>query len=371
MTSLEAMKLAIETAKRGLGYVSPNPLVGCVILDKNNNFLSAGYHAQYGKAHAEVHALEQIKNSEDLKGAHLFVTLEPCAHEGKTPSCAKRLATLPLGSVTYGLVDPNPLVAGKGHEILKAAGMNVRQDLALENELEQLAEVFLMNMREKRCFFALKIASSLDGQMAVGEGESQWITSEASRKKAHELRLMYDAVLIGSGTFLKDNPSLNIRGLEKSKINKVILIDQQGKSLSTLKHSKLLSVREHSEVLVCTKAKYADDFKKIGVDVLSNDQEILNLKILSQQFHQKGICSALVEGGPQTIGHFLNSKMLDRFYFFQATKILGKQNWSWSQGLSVARLDQSIELDSVQCEFTGSDLFMTARLKSKNTLIRH
>lgn len=366
MTSIEAMQLAIETAKKGQGFVAPNPLVGCVVLDKNNQLLAAGYHALYGKAHAEVHAIDQIKDKKLLEGAHLYVTLEPCAHEGKTPSCAKMLATLPLGSVTYGLVDPNPLVAGEGVKILKSAGLNVSQDIRLEDQLEELAEVFLLNMREKRSFIALKIASSLDGQMAVGVGESQWITSPASRQKAQEIRLMYDAVLIGNGTFLKDNPSLNIRGLEKIKMNKVVLLDPNGKTLSSLKTSKIFSLRSPSDIYVVTMRNQQPAFEQLGVKVLLQESDVITPQKLAKQLYENKIYSILVEGGPNTIGHFLNQKFIDRFYFFQATKVLGKQNWSWSQGLNVDKLDESLELQSVQHEFLGNDLFLSARLKSKN-----
>ena len=367
MTSLEAMQLAIETAKKGQGFVSPNPLVGCVILDKKNQLLAAGYHAMYGQAHAEVQALEQIKDLKLLEGAHLYVTLEPCAHEGKTPSCAKKLATLPLGSVTYGLIDPNPLVAGQGVEILKKAGLKVEQDLRLKEQLEELAEVFLLNMREKRAFVAVKIASSLDGHMAVGEGESQWITSAASRKKVHELRLMYDAMLIGSGTFLKDNPSLDIRDLEKTKTNKVIILDPEGKSLSNLLNSKLFSIRKPNDIFIFTQKQHQQSFEKLAVNVLVSDSEVFSPMELSKRLFENKIYSLLVEGGPNTIGHFLNQKFIDRFYLFQATKVLGNQNWSWSQGLSVDKLDQGIELTSVHREFFENDLFLSARLKSKNT----
>lgn len=367
MTSLEAMQLAIETAKKGRGFVSPNPLVGCVILDRNNQLLAAGYHALYGQNHAEIQALEQIKDQKLLEGAHLYVTLEPCAHEGKTPSCAKKLAMLPLATVTYGLIDPNPLVAGQGIEILKKAGLKVEQDLRLREQLEELAEVFLLNMREKRAFMAVKIASSLDGHMAVGEGESQWITSPASREKVHELRLMYDAVLVGNGTFLKDNPSLDVRGLEKTKTNKVVILDPHGKTSGELTRSKLFALRQPSDIFVFTNESKQEYFTKIGVNTLICENEIFSPQELSKQLFQHKIHSVLVEGGPNTIGHFLNQKFIDRFYLFQATKVLGNQNWSWSQGLSINKLDQGIEFISVHREFFGNDLFISARLKSKNT----
>ena len=148
MTDLEAMKKAIAEAYQGASFVSPNPLVGCVILDKVGNFLNSGYHNTYGGPHAEVNAFAGL-TLEQLKDAHVIVTLEPCAHQGKTPSCAKTLAALPIKKITYGLMDPNPLVAGQGAEILKAAGKEVTIFNELQTELEELCEVFLMNQREK------------------------------------------------------------------------------------------------------------------------------------------------------------------------------------------------------------------------------
>ena len=238
--------------------------------------------------------------------------------------------------------------------------------MSLEQELEELAEVFLLNKRENRSFVALKVATSLDGQMAVAEGESQWITSEGSRKKAHELRFLYDAVLIGSGTFLKDNPSLNIRNINKSKDNKVVLLDPRGESRTTLAKSNLLSVRKPENVFVCTKKDFIKEFEKLKVQTLVIENEIFDLKILTQQLYQKDIFSIFVEGGPFTTGQFLQEKVIDRFYCFQAPKILGKQKWSWSQGFSALRLDQSIELSSVHVTQIDKDVFYSARLKSKN-----
>jgi diaminohydroxyphosphoribosylaminopyrimidine deaminase/5-amino-6-(5-phosphoribosylamino)uracil reductase len=188
LTPNEAMKLAIEEAARGAGFVAPNPLVGCVILSRDGALIGRGHHERIGEGHAEVRALESVADVSQLNAAQVFVTLEPCAHQGRTPSCAEALAKLPIASVTYGLEDPNPLVAGKGAEILRAAGKTVQIFGGLKTELEEACEIFLMNMREKRAFVALKAAASLDGKIALPDGSSQWITGEESRAHVQSLR---------------------------------------------------------------------------------------------------------------------------------------------------------------------------------------
>lgn len=180
MTSEQAMQLALSEAYKGALRVSPNPLVGSVVLNSQGQFLSSGYHEFYGGPHAEVNALRGL-SAEELKGAHVFVTLEPCAHEGKTPSCAKMMAKLPLKKVTFGLIDPNPLVAGQGAQILLDAGIEAEVfssadpglDQEIKSRLEEVCEVFLWNFRRKKVFVAMKMASSADGQVALRSGESQ------------------------------------------------------------------------------------------------------------------------------------------------------------------------------------------------------
>src|SRR5690606_26256776 len=183
----------------------------CVVLNSKNELLATGRHERFGGDHAEINALKKIKNSDDLKGSKWFVTLEPCAHEGKTPSCAKKLATLPIGEVTYGLKDPNPSVAGQGAKILVDAGIRAHVFNELQDELEELCESFLWNMREQKTFVAIKTATSMDGQIAHRSGESKWITGESARQHSHFLRACFDAIGIGKETVLKDRPALDVR----------------------------------------------------------------------------------------------------------------------------------------------------------------
>jgi diaminohydroxyphosphoribosylaminopyrimidine deaminase/5-amino-6-(5-phosphoribosylamino)uracil reductase len=190
LTPQDAMELAIKEARLGAGFVSPNPLVGCVIIDRDGRLVSTGYHQKYGGDHAEIEALKGL-SEDQLDGARMFVTLEPCAHDGKTPSCAKRIAKLPLASVTYGMIDPYPEVNGKGIEIIRKAGITCEMlegaSESLKNELEELPEIFLHNTKTKKPFVAMKVASSLDGQMGLKTGESKWISNDKSREYVYTM----------------------------------------------------------------------------------------------------------------------------------------------------------------------------------------
>ena len=270
VTVLEAMKLAIAEARKGAPFVSPNPMVGCVVLDSAGNFLSSGYHKIYGSAHAEVNALAGLI-SEQLKDAHVVVTLEPCAHQGKTPSCAKTLAALSIKKITYGLIDPNPLVAGKGADILKSAGKDVVLFSELQTELEELCEIFLMNQRKQKIFVAIKVATSLDGQMALQSGESQWITGEAAREHAHYLRSCYDAVMVGAGTIQKDNPSLNVRHPEVKKENKVVILDPQGLQLKNFSQLRVSQTHDSKNIFWCVS-------EEAQISAMDQGPQILRIK---------------------------------------------------------------------------------------------
>jgi diaminohydroxyphosphoribosylaminopyrimidine deaminase/5-amino-6-(5-phosphoribosylamino)uracil reductase len=243
-TPFQAMQLAIDEAAKGLPFVSPNPAVGCVVLDADGGFLSSGYHQKYGEAHAEVNAVKGLSET-DLQQAQVYVTLEPCAHQGKTPSCARMLAKHPLQRVVYGLRDPNPLVSGKGAQILREAGIDCMlfhecAGPGLEAELEEVCEAFLWNQRHNRLFVSLKVAASLDGKIALASGESKWITGAASREFAHWLRASHDATLIGVGTLLRDDPALDIRHPEIQKTNQVVVLDSQAQGLRRSDELKMI-----------------------------------------------------------------------------------------------------------------------------------
>lgn len=363
MTVLEAMKLAIAEALKGAPFVSPNPLVGCVILDSAGNFLSSGYHQIYGGPHAEVNALAGL-SAQQLKDAHVIVTLEPCAHQGKTPSCAKALASLPIKKITYGLIDPNPLVAGQGAEILKSAGKEVSLFSDLQIELEELCEVFLMNQRKNKIFVAVKVATSLDGQMALQSGESQWITGEKARQHAHYLRSFYDAVMVGAGTIQKDNPSLNIRHPDVKKENKVVVLDPQGLQLKNFSNLRMAQTHDPKNIFWCVSEETQTPTMKESPQILriKKDERGFQLDHLMAELWNHGLRSLFVEGGAQTFAAFIENAWVHRLYLYQAPHLMGAGGGlSWTQDLSISHLKDRWQLKNLACEKIGDDLLMTAR----------
>lgn len=321
----QAMSLAINEARKGLGQVHPNPAVGCVFLDKQGKVLSLGYHQMFGGPHAEINALEKIKNTKLLEGATCVVSLEPCSHEGKTPSCAKRLAKLALAKVIFGVLDPNPLVAGKGKEILQQAGIYCEAysgPKEIINQIEEVAEIFLWNHRHKKPFVAIKAATTRAGSLVAGEGQ-RWITGEKSREHVHFLRSQYDSVLVGVETFLKDNPRLDIRIGSSSKQNIAIVLDPNLRGVQKLSNSNLLKSRSADKIIwVCDKD--ASSLKKtilndLGVKILETKLSLdgLALSDILPALYGMGVSSVFVEGGAHTFTQFLKSNLVNRIYHYQ------------------------------------------------------
>lgn len=366
MSAEQAMKLAIELSKEGAPFVSPNPRVGCVILDSKGGFLSAGFHERFGGPHAEVNAVRGL-TSEDLKGAQAFVTLEPCAHEGKTPSCAKMLARLPLGKVVYGLQDPNPLVSGQGAQIVRAAGISCEAFPGLQAELEESCEAFLWNFRHQQCFVSLKVAASLDGKVALANGESKWITGEESRLEGHWLRAGHDAILVGSGTVVADDPTLDVRvpGIEKR--NKVVVLDSQGRLLKEFSKWRLVQARRPEEIFWVVSESAALSALPSGVQILRVPSvPLLDLSAVLKSLRAAGIHSVLVEGGAQVAGSFLKQGLVNRLHLFQAPLILG-QGRSWSEELRFDKLSSSFRGDHLQVQRCGSDMHFRLLLRDPMT----
>ena len=362
----EAMEMAIEEAEKGQGFVSPNPPVGCVILDKNRRFLSSGFYSHYGSIHAEISTLNKIKNKKTLENGHLFVTLEPCAHFGQNPPCVDSLLKQPLASVTYGRLDPNPKTKSQGVKKLRQSGMKVQQSPHCQNSIRRLYESFALNMEENRAFFALKTASSLDGVSALSQGESQWITGEKSRDFVHYLRACFDAVLIGVNSFLEDNPKLNSRktGFEKTR-NKVCILDPLGKSLKLIVKSNLAKVRPVEDIFIITKApfqKEAHPFTNLVVS-FHPDKPQFDLKALSLQLYKKNIGSVLIEGGIKTFSSFLSQNAAQRLYHFINPSLLGGvKGRQWTEELLIPSLNYRKILKSKEILFLGEDLLVTGIL---------
>lgn len=370
LSDREAMQIAIQEAYKGLGCVSPNPLVGCVVLDSKNRFLSKGYHQKVGEGHAEVNALRGL-DERDLHGARIFVTLEPCAHEGRTPSCAKMLAKLPIREVIYGLEDPNPLVAGQGGEILLNSGKQIHVYDDLKLELETLAEHFLWNFREKKVWVSLKVASSLDGQMAHQNGDSFWITDSVSREVGHVLRAAHDAILVGADTVIKDNPSLNVRvsKLTDKKL-KVFVMDPNGRALSQIQKLKLSEIHSPENLYFIVSKKWNEKWDSDLCRVMSLNTELLgeksslNLDELLSFLWSENVRSLYVEGGGVTLSSFIQQKKAQRLYLFQAPILIGaKSGKSWSNQVSIEGLSERIPLGGLQSFKLHTDLFVTGKFK--------
>ncbi len=356
-----AMGLAMAVAVAGAPFVSPNPLVGCVIVDGSHRFLASGYHHRFGEAHAEIDALAKLTNNE-LKNATLYVTLEPCAHEGKTGSCAKKIATLPVKKVVYGLIDPNPLVAGQGAAIIAAANISIHEyDGPLKNDLKDLCEVFLKNFAQQKVFVAAKVASSLDGQIALRTGESKWITSEASREYVHELRSYYDALLIGRNTIETDDPSLNIRHPTIKKSNKVIILDPQRRLLTKIINGKSYNFLEKNQ----SENIYFAVQNKIEF-VPYQQIEFSNLKDLLNKVWNLKLRSVFVEGGAKTYSSFLNAGLIDRLYVFIAPIILGANTGvSWTGNFRVEKMEDQAKLINPKIKKFASDVLITGTLSPR------
>jgi diaminohydroxyphosphoribosylaminopyrimidine deaminase/5-amino-6-(5-phosphoribosylamino)uracil reductase len=365
----QAMRLAIEEARRGAGFVSPNPQVGAVVLDSQNRLLSKGYHQKYGGPHAEVNALQGL-SPEQLKGARIFVTLEPCAHEGKTPSCAKMIAKLPVKEVVYGLVDPNPLVAGQGADIVRGAGIQARlfldsvtpeQRAQWEADLEEVCEHFLMNFRRQLPFVSLKVASSLDGQMGLKNGESKWITGAEAREHGHYLRATHDAILVGKNTVLLDDPKLDVRHPRfPGKLNKLVILDTQGECL---KNSKLQIFAHHKpeNIFVVTGNVKTQTSLAQTISMNRNSSEFLHQ--LLTKLWGSGVKSVLVEGGAQVLSSFISQEQAHRLYLFQASVLLGASSGkAWSEGVNIGSMSGRIPLKQPRTQGMGPDLLITGRL---------
>ncbi len=318
------MKKCLKLALKGDGKTSPNPLVGCVVLDKNGKEISNGYHKKCGALHAEADALSKLKDNQ-IKGSTLIVNLESCTHFGKTPPCTDLIIKKGVKTLVVAMEDPNPVVSGRGIEKCKKAGINVIKGV-LEQEAKQLNEVFVKNMEKKAIFVATKIASTLDGKIATEKGESKWITSEKARLEVQKIRNRYDAILTTSLTVIKDNPSLTCR-IKNGKNPIRIVLD---KDLKTDFKSKVY--QNNCEKIYIAIDKNTDESKfctipehvKIIKCPVKNSK--IDLKFLLKKLFEKSVRSVLIEAGGNLNGELILQGLTDKIYFFVAPKIMNDKN---------------------------------------------
>jgi len=341
------MKKCIRLAKKADGKTSPNPLVGCVVLDKNGKEIANGYHKLYGEAHAEADALSKV--GDEAIGGTLIVSLEPCSHFGKTPPCADLIIKKGIKKLVIAMQDPNPLVAGEGVEKCKKAGIEVVENV-LHDEAMKLNEVFVKNMTQKTCFVALKTATTLDGKIATKTGSSKWITSEKARNEVQKIRNRYDAILTTSSTVINDNPSMTCR-MKNGKNPVRIILDRE---LKTDFSSKIYNFSGEKIYVVVDESTSDSQFslvpKHISVIKCPSYNLKLDLKFLLKKLFEFGIRSVLVESGGKLNGELVSLGLVDKIYQFIAPKILGdKKGINAFEGRGIKDINDSLSynLESV------------------------
>jgi diaminohydroxyphosphoribosylaminopyrimidine deaminase / 5-amino-6-(5-phosphoribosylamino)uracil reductase len=353
------MKLALDLAATAKGKTNPNPLVGAVIV-KDGMIVGSGLHRKAGEPHAEVHAFRMA--GEHAKGATLYVTLEPCSHFGQTPPCANLVKESGVSRVVIAMKDPNPLVAGRGIKLIEEAGIIVETGV-LEAEAVKLNERFIHNMVHHAPFVISKVAMTLDGKIAAYNGHSKWVTGEQAREKVHYLRNETDAILVGIGTVLADDPMLTTRIPEGGKNPVRIVLD------SNLRTPLDAKITDCSEAETWIFAKEGADQEKTqsllekGVEVFltPNGDEGLDLSFILNQLYEKGITDVLVEGGSEVNGAFLRAGLIDKFLIYIAPKLLGgRHSLTPFTGKDVETMDEALVVDFDSVEHVGEDLLLTA-----------
>lgn len=324
------MRMCFALAKKGYGKVAPNPMVGCVVLDRDGNLISKGYHKKYGENHAERDALLKLKNNE-AEGGTLYVNLEPCSHFGKTPPCVDLIIKHKLKRVVIGMKDVNPKVDGITK--LKAAGIEV--DFVLEEEARFLNRMFIKTMTEKMPYVVLKTASTMDGKIASKTGSSKWITSETARKEVYRMRKEFDCIMTSSNTVIADNPSM--------QHNFKCILD---KDLRTSKDAKIY---QQGEIYIASKENTP----------LKNNQ--LDIEAVLKNLYSKGIYSVFVECGGTLAGSMLKDNLIDEVYQFIAPKILNDNNGlSCFNGADIKEISQAKNLKIYELKQIEKDILIKA-----------
>lgn len=318
------MQEAIIEAKSAAGNLSPNPKVGCVIV-KNNQIIARGYHRGPGFDHAEVDALKKI--GYESRGADVYVTLEPCCHQGKTPPCTEALIRAGVKKVFFAMEDPNPLVSGRGAQALREAGIDVHEGLCAQ-EAAQINRFFIQFMKHQKPYVIAKWAMSLDGKMIVNAGDDRHMTGEESQQHAHALRNEVDAILVGVNTIIVDNPLLTTRFVSPAYHPLRIILDTAGR---TPKDARVLSAPGQTIVV----ASYPCIIPGADVWVLPVKNNCIDLQALMVKLGEQGIMSLLVEGGPTVLNSFFEEGLVSETQVYVAPKVIGsfakKKDLAWSE----------------------------------------
>jgi diaminohydroxyphosphoribosylaminopyrimidine deaminase/5-amino-6-(5-phosphoribosylamino)uracil reductase len=357
------MRRALELAETASGRTSPNPLVGAVVV-RNGICVGEGFHPKAGEPHAEVFALREAGDA--ARGATLYVTLEPCSHYGRTPPCADLIVRCGIRRVVSAMEDPDPRVSGRGHERLRNAGIRVDAGL-LESDARRLNAPYLKWKTTGVPFVTLKIAMSLDGKVATRTGESRWVTGDASRLDGHRLRNTHDAILVGVGTALADDPLLTTRLPDSSRDPTRVVLDTDARTPLT---AKVVNVDSDAGTLLFV-ADDADDLRvnalaERGVEVcrVPRTPRGVDLNAVLKTLGERQVLSVLVEGGPTVHGSFAELRLVDRVVVYVAPVVIGgKDAPSAVGGMGFATLADSLHLESWRVSSVSPDVRLEADVK--------
>ena len=323
------MRMCFELALKGKGQTSPNPMVGCVVLDKFGNIVSKGYHKKYGENHAERDALLKLQNNE-AEGGILYVNLEPCSHYGKTPPCVDLIIEHKIKKVVIAMRDPNPKVDGLTK--LREAGIEVIEGV-LEEDAQFLNRVFIKNITKNLPYIVLKTATTMDGKIATKTGDSKWITCDESRKEVYKMREEFSCILTSSNTVIADNPMME----HKFKC----ILDKDNRT------SKDAKIYQQGEIYIAN-----------GLNTPLKDGN-LDLRALLQELYKKGICSVFVECGGKLAGAFLKENLIDEIYQFIAPKIVNDNSAKCCfDGDSVLKIADCKSFRVVDTQLSGADVLV-------------
>jgi len=351
---------ALEIAEKGAGFTSPNPMVGTVMV-KDNVIVGKGYHTNSGKLHAEIKALQEAGSQ--AEGATVYVNLEPCCHYGKTPPCVQELITAKVVRVVICTKDPNPLVNGRGIEELRSHNIDVTIGI-LADKAKKLNEFFFKFITSGRPFVILKAALSLDGKIATKTGQSQWISNESSREFVHKMRNRVDAVMVGAGTILKDNPSLTARiKSQKSRNPKRIILDNL---LQIPLGAHIFTQTSDAENIIVTTHKASREklkgFEERGARIIltqSQNRNMVDLEDMIKQLGKLSLASIMIEGGHTINAAALKAKIVDKIIFFIAPIIIGgKTAPGVVSGDGIIHLKDAIKLNNIEINHFGNDLMV-------------
>ena len=360
MNDEQWMRRALHLAEKGRGRTSPNPMVGAVLV-KRGKVVGEGYHARAGEPHAEIVAIRNA--GEKAKEATLYLNLKPCTHYGKTPPCVPAVIEAGVRKVIVGIEDPNPLVKGKGVARLKQAGLEVKIGI-LEKECHRLNEAFCKYIVQHEPFIILKMAATLDGKLATRNGESQWITGEASRRFVHRLRDQVDGVIVGIGTVLKDDPMLTARTREGRDPYRIVFDTR----LRIPENAKVVDLSPSKTIVATTEMASQDKIERLrkkGLRILISDSKSgkVDLKASLLKLGEMGMMSLLVEGGSQINGSFLDQGLIDKIFLFLSPKLIGDPLAPGIfSGAGFASLKEAISIKDLKVRRIGKDILLEGYL---------